>query len=93
MDVFLEDHPSPTTDDLRDAFGPPEEMAQVLMEGLSKEDRQKYLQRQNCKRILAVILVVLFFAYMTFVLFWKQKPLTSTSEIIVHSAVITTEGK
>ena len=31
LDTYLEDHPSPTETDLCKAFGPPEDMAEILM--------------------------------------------------------------
>lgn len=81
LSAYLEEHPSPTGTDLQDAFGPPNEMAGVLMEHVSEEDRRKYHHSQTIKRIFAVILVVLFFAYVTFVLFWKQKPIVVVDKL------------
>lgn len=89
LDDFLDEHPSPSTEELVAAFGPPDEMANVLMERVSKEDRQKYLRIQNRKRILVAILAVLFIAYVTYALFWKQRPIISKTEIIIDTAITT----
>ncbi len=92
LEAFLEDHPSPTADDLRNAFGPPEVMANILMESVSQGDRMKYWRYQKMKRAVIVILTVLFMIYVGFILFWKQKPITSTNEIIIDPVTITTAG-
>lgn len=67
------------------AFGPPDEMANVLVERISKEDRRNYLRSQHRKRIFAAVLAILFAVYVTYVLFWKQRPIIVVDHIIIET--------
>lgn len=88
LEVYLEDHPSPTEVDLREAFGPPEEMAGVLMESVSKAEVAQFEKQKKWKRIAAGILAALLFALTTYVFFWKEKPIISDDSMIVGPAMI-----
>ena len=76
LDEFLEDHPSPTAEELNAAFGPPEEMAKILSAEISQEDVARYRKGRKIKRILSVVLAVVVTASVLYLAFWKQKPIT-----------------
>lgn len=59
LEYYLEECPEPADKELHAAFGPPEEMAWVLMEGISTQEIARYQARQNLKRVCVCILVVL----------------------------------
>lgn len=69
---FEEEFPSPTYAQLETAFGPPPEMAAVLMEGISDRETQKYAIRKKLIRIFAGIAAALFIAFTIYVYFFKD---------------------
>ena len=76
----LEETPEPSLNQLREAFGPPEEMAQVLMTEVSPEEKAEYRRNRQMRRIAAGIIVVVFVLFTMYVYFEKQKPLTVINE-------------
>lgn len=76
LSVYLEEHPTPTAEALHTAFGPPEEMALVLMEAVSETEKSKYRSRMILKHIIAGVLVALFLAFTAYVYMIKQQPIT-----------------
>ena len=90
--AFLEDHPSPTEADLRDAFGPPEDMAKVLVENINKAEIAQFDRQQKWKRIMVTILVALLLVLMVYIFFWKEKPVVGVSEIIEGTTVTSDKG-
>lgn len=60
---FLEEYPSPTFAQLESAFGPPEEMASMLMESVSRKEQLFCLQKRKLAKLLVSILVVLVFLF------------------------------
>ena len=75
-------------DELCTAFGPPKEMASVLMEGVSKKDIARYRAGRIAMRcILGCIgACVLGFCIMVGIELYKHNrcPITSTGEIIIE---------
>lgn len=66
LSPFLEDCPAPGYEQLEAAFGPPEEMASVLMEAVSEREKrciQLWKKVQKGLFILLLILVLLFGFY------------------------------
>ena len=78
--VFLEETPEPSTNQLREAFGPPEEMAQVLMTEVSPEEMAEYRRNRRIRRIAAGVIAVVFVLFTMYVYFEKQKPVTIINE-------------
>ncbi len=78
--VFLEETPEPSLNQLHEAFGPPEEMAQVLMAEVSPEDMAEYRRNRRIRRIAAGVIAVVFVLLTMYVYFEKQKPLTVINE-------------
>lgn len=69
---FEEEFPSPTFSQLESAFGPPAEMAAVMMEGVSDREAKKYGIRKKLIRIFAGIAAALFIAFSMYVFFEKE---------------------
>ena len=79
--VFLEETPEPSLNQLHEAFGPPEEMAQVLMTEVSPEEKTEYRRNRRIWRIAASIIAVVVILFTMYVYFEKQKPLITTDEV------------
>lgn len=79
--VFLEETPDPNLNQLREAFGPPEEMAQVLMTEVSPEEMVEYCRNTRIRRIAAGVIAVVLVLFTMYVYFEKQKPLITTDEV------------
>ncbi len=69
---FSQEQPNPTYQQLLGAFGPPKEMAAVLMETLSESELTKYSIAKKFIRILAGIAVALFIAFTVYVFYFQQ---------------------
>ena len=69
---FMDEYSVPTYSQLSDAFGPPEEMACVLMENVSAEEREQYRIRQIVLKVLTAFVVILFALASMYVFFLKQ---------------------
>ena len=82
LNTLLADCPAPTKQDLYDAFGSPEELANTLSEEITPEDTARYRRMQNARRIIAGILIGLLLIASVYVFFVKQKPLVSVDEHI-----------
>lgn len=85
---FEEEFPSPTYAQLETAFGPPPEMAAVMMEGISDRETQKYAIRKKLIRIFAGIAAALFIAFSMYVFFEKEFSVI-TFEDSIHSREVT----
>ena len=85
---FEEEFPSPTYVQLETAFGPPLEMAAVMMEDVSDRETQKYAIRKKLIRIFAGIAAALFIAFSMYVFFEKEFSVI-TFEDSIHSGEVT----
>lgn len=79
---FLSDNGSPTTEDLHQAFGTPAEMAQTLMVEISPEEQAQYRKGVLVRRVLAVILFVVFLVLTAYIYLFKEKPINVSDEIV-----------
>lgn len=94
LDVYLEEHPSPTGADLCQAFSRPEDMAKVLMECVSEAEIKQFDKQKKWKRIIAAIIATLLLALMLYIAFWKEKPITSNDTIVIEPTITSpTEGR
>lgn len=78
--VFLEETPEPSLNQLREAFGPPQEMAQILMAEVSPEEMVEYRRNRRIRRIAAGVMAAAFLLFTMYVYFEKQKPITIIDE-------------
>lgn len=79
---FLADCPTPTLEQLKSAFGPPEEAAGVLMEAVSENEQIQCQKRKTLLRILASAVAVLFIVFTIYVYFVKDIVLISSDVVI-----------
>lgn len=73
LSPFLEDCPCPNYEQLTAAFGPPEEMASVLMEAVPEKEKRHFRLWQRIQKglfILLFILVLLFGFYAYYLKEW-----------------------
>ena len=91
LDEFLEDHPSPTIEELDTAFGPPEEMVKILSAEISQEDADSYRKSCTVKRVLSAICAGIFLLFVLYVFFWKSKPITYEEVTTIIGEVTTPE--
>lgn len=87
LDGFLEEHPDAAFSDLCLAFGPPDEMAAVLCEQISKKETRAYGVRKNVFRVIAGALVVLLILTAIHTFFYKRKPVSYESDICDKSVI------
>lgn len=80
LDSYLEENPSPTTEELHTAFGPPASMAEVLSDGISPEEKARYHKSKKLLRVVAAALVAILLLATIYVFFIKQRPITSVDE-------------
>ena len=79
---FLADCPTPSQEQLKSAFGPPEEAAGVLMEAVSENEQIQCQKRKTLLRILASAVAVLFIVFTIYVYFVKDIVLISSDVVI-----------
>lgn len=85
--AYLEEHPFPTASDLRDAFGPPEDMAKVLMENISEAEVKTYRKRALILKIIAVVLLAMILIQVVYSAFFKDYTIVTDDSIIIEPAV------
>ena len=78
---YLEENQVPTADDLIDAFGPPEAMAEVLMAEVTTQEHTAYRKRTLARKVLASIAVVILAILTIYIWFFKNVGLASTNEL------------
>lgn len=95
LSTLLEDSPSPTKDELHQAFGPPKEMVAILMEEVPPEEIKKQRTKKTITRIILGVIIAAILAYVTAVFILvvdlKDDPITSSEEVIVDDVTIEDE--
>ena len=82
--AYLEEHTEPTIGDLSTAFGPPEEMASILMAQTSPQEQAHYRKKTIAIRALAYIFAGILVLFTIYIWFVKEVGLTSVD----HSGII-----
>ncbi len=72
LNSYLEENKDPSVEDLCTAFGPPESMAQLLMEALNDADKSRYRSAIIWKRIAVSATAVLLLVSAMYIFFIKQ---------------------
>ena len=93
LDGFLDENPDANFADLSNAFGPPEEMAHILMEKLSVEETRQYRCHICVKRVVAAFCAAAFLLFVAYVFFEKQKPLAFSENDELVDVSIVNEGE
>ena len=81
LSAYLEEHPSPSADDLIAAFGPPEAMVEVLMAEVTAQEHAIYCKKTLARKILISIAAVILAIFTLYIWFFKNVGLTSTNEL------------
>ena len=84
LDAYLEEHTEPTTGDLSAAFGPPEEMASILMAQTTPQEQAHYRKKTIAIRALAYIVAGILVLFTIYIWFLKDIKVTSVD----HSGII-----
>ena len=84
LDGFLDENPDASFDDLCSAFGPPEEMAHILMDKIDDREKHAYKTQQLVLCIVAGVLAIVMISVTLYIFFWKEKPINAiySGEII-----------
>lgn len=91
LSTFLEDYPTPTYAQLEEAFGPPNEMAGVLMERIPQSKQTNY---HRIKRILFVsmsVIAALLICFTIYVFYDKEYSVVTFADNVAPGNIITTE--
>lgn len=81
LTAFLEENPAPTPDDLYAAFGPPQEMAEILMEDVTPQEQAQHRRITLLARALAGIIAIVLVLTSVYVLFVKEFRITVIHDI------------
>lgn len=79
----LEEYPEPTTEQLVQAFGPPEAMARELLEEVPPQEQTKYRRNRLVWRICAGILATLLILFAFYSFFLKSIPVEVNKTIVI----------
>lgn len=69
---YLDEHPSPTLEELIVAFGPPEEMAKILLEEVNEVEISRFRKFALGKKAIGCILVAIIMTFAVYILYFKQ---------------------
>ena len=83
LTAFLEDTPDPGKDEVYAAFGPPKEMAELLMTEVTPEEAALYRRRNTFLRATAGILAGVFLAGAIYIYFFKEQDVSYNNDIAV----------
>lgn len=84
---FLEEHPTPSSADLVEAFGTPRELASQLMEEVSEQERRQYRHRRRLLWATTAAAVLFLSVYSLWVAFEASHPVEVTEKVIVYEEV------
>ncbi|MGM9641055.1 MAG: hypothetical protein ACI3V3_06780 [Faecousia sp.] len=79
----LEEYPEPTTEQLVQAFGPPEAMARELMEEVPPQEQTKYRRNRIVCRICVGVLAVLLILLVAYGYYQKSIPVEVNDTITI----------
>lgn len=82
LGAFLDENPTPTEDELHNAFGPPETVAAMLSEEITPEEKARYRRGKILLRSAAAVLLILIVMASAYIFFMKQIPLTTVDQIL-----------
>ncbi len=90
---FCAEHPQPSYEQLTAAFGPPEEMAAVLMETVPDRELTKHAVRRKLHRIFGCIVLVLFIAFSVYVFYFKEVTVITSYDTAAPASITSTQGR
>lgn len=94
LSTFLEENPNPTFEHLIASFGPPEEMADILMEEVTEAELRQYCHHRKLTQFLTGLTVILFILFSLYVLYLKEVTVISfEGELIPDTTIFSQEGE
>lgn len=93
LNGFLEENPDASFADLSNAFGPPEEMARMLMEEVDEKELRSYKTKHSLLRIVSIVLALTLVLVTAAVFFIKQKPLQVVNGGSIVDSFVIEEGE
>lgn len=91
LSCFLEECPSPTYAQLEEAFGPPAEMAAILMESISPGERKRYHAEKALLKVLAGLAAALFVVFALYVFWQKEFVVIETYDTLIPGNITATQ--
>lgn len=79
LDAYLKEHTEPTIGDLSAAFGPPEEMASILMAQTTPQEQAHYRKKTIAIRALAYIVAGILVLFTIYIWFLKEIEITAVN--------------
>lgn len=76
LTAYLEEHTNPTVNDLTIAFGPPNEMAEILMAELTNQEQTQYRRNILLRKLFLVAFALVFLVLTIYIWFFKTTGLT-----------------
>lgn len=91
---FLEDCPTPSYEQIEAAFGPPEEMASVLMETVPEKEKRLFQLWQNVRKCIFILLFILAIVFGVYAYCLKEWTIiTVYDEVYPVTPTISQEGE
>lgn len=94
LSVFLDEQPEPTYGQLIDAFGPPDEMAAVMMAAVAEKEQLRYHKCRKVRTVLAGFAAIMFIAFSLYVFYIKEVTIISfEGELIPDNPTFSQESE
>lgn len=85
LDNFLDDTPSPGMEAIHSAFGPPDEMAQLLMADVTDKEAAQYRIRNITLRTTAAVIGGLLLAASIYIFYFKEQNVTYDNSVEIDN--------
>lgn len=92
LGLYLEEKPEPYEEDLVEAFGLPEELAEYMMESVTPGQRTRYRVGRWAVRVLAAALAAVLLFYTVVILRYKLRGFEIVDEVFDPNATSITEA-
>ena len=83
---FLEDTPAPEMDEICAAFGPPKEMAELLMSNITPVEATQYRRKCTLLRIAAGLAASLVLLSAIYIFFFKEQSVTYDNNVEIDNS-------
>lgn len=88
LSAFLEEHPEATEADPTAAFGTPKEMANVMMEEVSAQEKCQYIKKKRLLLVILGALAMAVFLFAIYVFFIKEIPVETYDWVYEETSYI-----
>lgn len=93
LETYEEDEPSPTPEKLQTSFGPPEQMANSLMHGLSSKERSGWKRNRKIALLAVCVLIIAAVSFTTFLIgtLREPAPVTVVEQTYIYDGIVTSD--